>query len=132
MGKPVSSNILKGSRGDDTLMVSTRQNESWTVDGGAGNDTLVGGSGADVLLGGAGNDLIYGSLEDKQLDGGAGYDTLDLSGITSPLRYVASFGGQLTGWPDATPSTYTVASGFERVIGGSAAPKKRWSIPASR
>ena len=120
MGKPVSSaNILKGSRGSDMLQVTQRINEAWTVDGGAGDDVIKGGSGGDTLLGGAGNDIIFGALNDVRLDGGTGYDTLDLSSVGSSLRYLGSFGGQLTGWPDSTPESYTVASGFERVIGGS-------------
>lgn len=123
MGKPSSStstNVLKGTRADETLVVSLRKDEPWTIDAGAGNDVLIGGSGADTLIGGSGNDVIYGSLEDKQLDGGLGYDTLDLSGVTASLRYIAFNGGQLTDWPDYSPTTYTIASGFERVIGGSA------------
>ena len=31
-----------------------------TVDGGAGNDTIVGGNGSDMLIGGDGNDFIDG------------------------------------------------------------------------
>jgi hypothetical protein len=34
---------------------------SITVDGGAGNDTILGGNGADLLLGGEGNDFIDGN-----------------------------------------------------------------------
>lgn len=121
MGKPVSStNILKGSRNGDVLQVTQRLNEAWTVDGGAGDDIIKGGAGSDTLLGGNGNDIIFGALNDVRLDGGGGYDTLDLSLVSSPLRYLGSYGGQLTGWPDFSPETYTVASGFERVIGGSA------------
>lgn len=128
MGKPTSANLLKGTRGNDALTVSLRTDQPWTVDGGAGNDVLVGGSGADTLLGGNGNDVIFGSLEDAKLDGGLGYDTLDLSGVDIAIRYLALSGGQLTAWPDATPATYTIASGFERVIGGSAAD---WLIGGS-
>jgi Ca2+-binding RTX toxin-like protein len=101
------------------LVVSERVDQGWTVDGGAGNDTISGGSGADTLLGGAGNDTIYGTPDDARLDGGLGFDTLDLSGATGPVRYLASGGGQLTYWPDSTPQTYAVAAGFERVIGSS-------------
>ena len=116
-----NTNILKGTRGNDSLRVEQRVSESWTVDGGAGNDVLTGGSGADTLIGGSGNDLIFGMPNDVRVDGGLGYDTLDLSYVTAPVRYIATFGGQLTYWPDWTPETYAVASGFERVIGGSAA-----------
>lgn len=120
MGKPSSgsTNVLKGSRGNDTLTVTQRVNEAWTVDGGAGNDTITGGAGADTLLGGSGNDTIYGSADDVRLDGGLGYDTLDLSSATGPIRYLGSYGGQLTYWPDPTPQNYTIAAGFEHVIGG--------------
>ena len=118
MGKPSgNSNLIKGTRGNDTLNVTARADQPWTVDGGAGNDTISGGSGADTLLGGAGNDTIYGMPDDARLDGGLGFDTLDLSGATGPVRYLGSYVGQLTYWPDATPSTYTVAAGFERVVG---------------
>lgn len=120
MGKPSSggTNVLKGTRGNDTLTVTQRVNEAWTVDGGAGNDVITGGNRADTLLGGGGNDTIFGSPDDVRLDGGSGYDTLDLSSATGPVRYLGSYGGQLTYWPDSTPETYTIASGFEHVIGG--------------
>lgn len=118
MGKPSSgtSNLLKGTRFNDTLAVSQRINEAWTVDGGGGNDKITGGNGADTLLGGAGNDTIYGTPDDAGLDGGTGYDILNLSAATGALRYVGSL-GQLSYWPDPTPDTYTVATGFEEVIG---------------
>lgn len=120
MGKrPASGNLLKGTRGNDDLSVTQRLDQAWTVDGGAGNDTLRGGDGADTLLGGAGNDLIFGLPNDARLDGGLGYDTLDLSLATGPVRYLATFGGQLTYWPDSSPETYAVAAGFEQVIGSS-------------
>jgi Ca2+-binding RTX toxin-like protein len=112
------TNVLKGTRGNDTLTVTQRVDQAWTVDGGSGNDMITGGKGADTLLGGAGDDTIYGSADDVRLDGGSGYDTLDLSAATGPVRYLASYGGQLTYWPDSTPQTYTVATGFEQVLGG--------------
>jgi Ca2+-binding RTX toxin-like protein len=118
MGRPSSTaNLLKGSRGDDSLVVSQRVNEAWTVDGGAGNDTIRGGDGADTLLGGSGNDIIYGAANDTRLEGGLGYDTLIVSAATGPIRYLATFGGQLTYWPDNSPQSYTLASGFESVVG---------------
>ena len=116
-----TTNLLKGTRGNDTLAVSERLEQAWTVDGGAGNDTLRGGNGADTLLGGGGDDVIFGMPDDVRLDGGLGYDTLDLSLATATVRYLGtSFStAQLTYWPDYSPSTYTVANGFERVIGSS-------------
>jgi Ca2+-binding RTX toxin-like protein len=46
-----------------------------TVDGGAGNDTIIGSYGADVLIGGDGNDTLIGGRGDDVLIGGAGNDT---------------------------------------------------------
>ncbi len=47
-----------------------------TLDGGAGNDTLLGGGGNDLLLGGAGNDSLSGSAGNDTLNGGDGDDVL--------------------------------------------------------
>ena len=47
---------------------------SFTVDGGAGNDTILGGNGADVLLGGDGNDFIDGQQGNDVAFLGAGDD----------------------------------------------------------
>ncbi len=46
-----------------------------TVDGGAGNDTLLGANGADSLLGGDGNDFVDGNQGNDVVDLGAGDDT---------------------------------------------------------
>ncbi|HET7047832.1 MAG TPA: calcium-binding protein [Solirubrobacteraceae bacterium] len=46
-----------------------------TVDGGAGNDTLLGGNGGDVLLGGDGNDFVDGNQGNDVALLGAGDDT---------------------------------------------------------
>jgi Ca2+-binding RTX toxin-like protein len=46
-----------------------------TVDGGAGDDTILGSNGADVLLGGDGNDFIDGNQGSDTVLMGAGDDT---------------------------------------------------------
>jgi Ca2+-binding RTX toxin-like protein len=46
-----------------------------TVDGGAGNDTILSSNGADVLLGGDGNDVIDGNQGNDVAHLGAGDDT---------------------------------------------------------
>ncbi|MBR1126281.1 calcium-binding protein [Bradyrhizobium lablabi] len=46
-----------------------------TIDGGAGNDTILGGNGADTLLGGTGNDFIDGNQGNDTALLGAGNDT---------------------------------------------------------
>ncbi|HTN77836.1 MAG TPA: hypothetical protein VL096_21405, partial [Pirellulaceae bacterium] len=61
-----------------------------TIDGGAGDDTLLGGTGPDVLLGGAGADRLEGRAGDDRLDGGGesqdqlfGGDGIDfIAGVT--------------------------------------------------
>ena len=57
-----------GSNGLATLI-------SLTVDGGAGNDTIIGGDGNDTLLGGDGNDVIIGGRGNDTAQLGAGDDT---------------------------------------------------------
>ena len=136
MGKPTGAATkptIKGTRGDDSMTVVTNGVivngvlkaidpaavlNGVVLNGGAGNDVLRGGAGADEIYGEGGNDVISGLPGDVRLDGGAGFDTLDLSQASGPLRYLGSFGGQLTYWPDPTPASYTIAAGFERVIGG--------------
>ncbi len=48
---------------------------SVTVDGGAGNDTILGSNGADLLIGGAGDDFIDGQQGNDVAFLGAGNDT---------------------------------------------------------
>lgn len=62
-----------GTTGDDTISKSTAT-VSWTLNGGAGNDTITGGTVADVLNGGSGNDYLYGRAGDDTVKGGAGDD----------------------------------------------------------
>ena len=95
-----------GGPTDDTL---TGSEATESLAGGAGNDTLIGNGGADVLYGGPGNDTLvvnasnvkalrlpYGQGANRRqlarIDGGAGFDTLSLSGanITLNLRTVFS------------------------------------------
>jgi hypothetical protein len=100
-----------GGPGDDKLTGTADGNG---LAGGAGNDTLVGNGGADVLAGGPGDDtlVVDASLAEAlggklgkhgnagrlaRLEGGAGSDTLKLSGknITLDLRGIASQGAGL-------------------------------------
>lgn len=47
-----------------------------TVDGGAGNDTILTGDDVDVIRGGDGDDIIDGGLDDDIIDGGSGDDLI--------------------------------------------------------
>jgi Ca2+-binding RTX toxin-like protein len=68
-----------GRDGDDYFDASANLNSriSISMDGGAGNDTLIGGAGADLLLGGDGHDYLDGRGGVDVLNGGNGDDTLD-------------------------------------------------------
>ena len=67
--------IVKAGAGNDTLDATTLTTMSLTLDGGAGNDTLLGGSGNDVLIGGDGNDFVDGNRGNDTAFLGAGDDT---------------------------------------------------------
>ena len=68
---------LNGTAGNDTLI--SKKGEVNTINGLGGDDTIYGGDGNDVLDGGDGNDKIYGqSSGDKILRGGAGNDLLNV------------------------------------------------------
>jgi Ca2+-binding RTX toxin-like protein len=59
-----SENLVVNMNGGDDSFSATGNLATlihMTVDGGAGNDTILGGNGADTLLGGDGNDFIDGN-----------------------------------------------------------------------
>ena len=77
-----------------------------TVDGGAGNDTILGSNGSDLLLGGTGNDFIdgqqgndvahLGSGNDTfQWDPGDGSDTVEGQDGTDTMLFNGSGGGEI-------------------------------------
>jgi Ca2+-binding RTX toxin-like protein len=68
--------IINGGGGDDTFSATGNLAAliGLTVDGGAGNDTILGGNGADLLLGGDGNDFIDGNQGNDVALLGAGDD----------------------------------------------------------
>jgi len=66
---------LIGTEFDDTLTVSG--NLSRTLQGLAGDDTLIGGEGDDTLIGAEGNDVLRGRGGDDILQGNAGDDRLN-------------------------------------------------------
>jgi Ca2+-binding RTX toxin-like protein len=69
--------VVNMNGGDDTFSASGNLAAliELTVDGGAGNDTILGSNGADVLLGGDGNDVVDGNQGDDVVLLGAGDDT---------------------------------------------------------
>lgn len=120
----VGLDTLNGGDGNDYLDGGI---DADTLDGGNGNDVLSGAEGNDIIYGRAGNDNISGGDGDDviyeiyggtdTIDGGAGIDTLDYSGLSSyRLTLNLQTGTQSDNY--STPSNDTI-TGIENVIGGS-------------
>ncbi|HUB25755.1 MAG TPA: calcium-binding protein, partial [Tepidisphaeraceae bacterium] len=56
----LTSVVLVGGAGDDTLTVASNVTLQARIRGNAGNDSLTGGGGDNILVGGAGNDTLVG------------------------------------------------------------------------
>ncbi|GJD74015.1 cadherin-like domain-containing protein [Methylobacterium goesingense] len=85
--------VLTGGNGDDTLLGGDGDDH---ISGGAGDDLLAGGDGRDAIIDGAGRDIVRSGAGDDRIalsrdgqddivDGGEGFDTLDLTGATGNL-----------------------------------------------
>ncbi len=73
-----SENLVVNANGGDDSFSATGDLAALiklTVDGGAGNDTLLGGNGLDLMLGGDGNDFVDGQQGNDVAFLGAGDDT---------------------------------------------------------
>ncbi|MBC7994015.1 MAG: calcium-binding protein [Rhizobacter sp.] len=68
--------VVNANGGDDVITASNGLAAlvQLTIDGGAGNDTIISGDGADLLLGGDGNDSITGGRGNDTALMGAGND----------------------------------------------------------
>ncbi|MBD2206128.1 type I secretion C-terminal target domain-containing protein [Calothrix sp. FACHB-1219] len=64
-------NLLRGTRGNDTINGSSRSN---IIQGGDGHDILTGGSSNDIIQGGEGNDVLRGGKGVDILSGVGGND----------------------------------------------------------
>jgi Ca2+-binding RTX toxin-like protein len=73
----IDSLTVSGHDGNDAISAATLAADTLhlTIDGGAGDDTIVGSRGADQLIGGAGNDLVSGGAGADQAQLGDGNDT---------------------------------------------------------
>jgi Ca2+-binding RTX toxin-like protein len=67
---------VNGLGGNDYINAVRTHTVALTIDGGAGNDTILGGQAGNVLIGGAGNDLIIGGNGNDDIRGGDGNDLL--------------------------------------------------------
>jgi serralysin len=98
-----AANALTGNGGNDTLSGNSGVD---TLTGGAGNDRLDGGLFADWSSGGDGDDTFVIKATDiaDHVDGGAGIDTLDVSGHTdTSLGFTINL---QTGSYDFTPRVF--------------------------
>jgi Ca2+-binding RTX toxin-like protein len=95
--------VLNANGGDDSFSATGNLATliQLTVDGGAGNDTLLGSNGADQLLGGEGNDAVDGQQgndvallgagdDSFQWDPGDGSDTVEGQDGADLLRFFGS------------------------------------------
>ncbi|MFN7645546.1 MAG: beta strand repeat-containing protein, partial [Burkholderiales bacterium] len=106
---------LNGSAFDDTL---TGDNNDNSLYGAQGNDVINGGGGDDWISGDGGNFPAAVQVGADTIDGGAGYDTYDISGSITGI-------GDVTLYVDGRMCTGGVAQGdtivnVERVVGGEA------------
>jgi hypothetical protein len=95
--------VVNANGGDDSFATTGNLAAliAITVDGGAGNDTILGSNGADVLLGGDGNDVVDGQQGDDvallgagddvfQWDPGDGSDNLEGQQGADAMRFFGS------------------------------------------
>jgi Ca2+-binding RTX toxin-like protein len=118
------ADTVTGGKYDDVLMGDGGNDR---LNGGAGNDFLWGGSGSNRLLGGAGKDsLSCGPDAEGLLDGGAGFDQLQLnqSNTNAALVLDLSKPGKLQKLPSGVlvvnieQGIITTGSGDDRLTGG--------------
>jgi hypothetical protein len=96
---------VQAGGGDDEVRIvqggGTFTDEAVTLNGGAGNDTLIDGSGSDTLVGGTGNDLLDGNIgadtgllgsgdDVFEWDPGDGSDTVEGQGGHDTLAFNGS------------------------------------------
>ena len=76
VGRLVSIESIDAGAGDDLIDLTTTKFAlaGFSVQGGAGNDTIWGGQGADTIAGGDGNDVLLGGAGNDYLTGGGGTD----------------------------------------------------------
>ena len=120
--------VVNGSTGNDTIaaaagveaMIQVTLNgdagNDWlsadgTLNGGAGNDTLIGGAGNNALDGGAGDDVFVGGGGTDAVVGDAGADTILVEGTAGAdvISLELTGGGDLLVTVNGDTTTYTGA-----------------------
>lgn len=123
-------------------LVMTGSARTDIVNASSGDDVLIGNGGADQLLGNAGNDsFVFASLSHMlaaaRIDGGAGLDTLRITGVASGTLAQGRLAGmesiELTGTGDQVLTlASTLSNAFtDRAIGLTAANSHSLALDAS-
>ncbi|SOC04781.1 Hint domain-containing protein [Rhodobacter maris] len=102
---------IYGTAFGDTINASA-DGSGLTLDGQAGNDSIIGGSGDDCILGGAGDDTIFSGFGNDTVYGGDGNDSIDdKSGVLAETY---------TNYVDAGAGNDTVftGGGSDTILGG--------------
>ena len=91
-----------------------------TVDGGPGNDEVLGNKGADVVRGGDGSDKLgadyWTEQSDDVVDGGAGYDQIEMNWQSGDDDYQPSIDVSIDGATnDGRPGEHDNVTRVERI-----------------
>ncbi len=112
---------IEGTAGNDTLIGTSAID---TINGYAGNDYLAGAGGSDTLNGGEGNDRLEGGQGDDTLNGGSGIDSVSYIYATGDVFVdLTDTGPQVTGQGTDTLTSIENVSGSDYTdnINGNAA-----------
>jgi len=82
---------LTGGESDNIIDASLVSNTPVSMNGKAGNDTLIGGTSHDRLIGGDGNDQLVGGAGNDTLTGGSGGDRFDFSSPNQGIDRITDF-----------------------------------------
>lgn len=82
---------LTGGESDNIIDASLVSNTPVSMNGKAGNDTLIGGTSHDRLIGGDGNDQLVGGAGNDTLTGGSGGDRFDFSSPDQGIDRITDF-----------------------------------------
>src|SRR3954471_17676371 len=93
--------VQAGDGDDEVRVINSATPIDMTIDGGAGDDTLIGANGNETLLGGSGNDFVDGNIgadtarlgsgnDTFEWDPGDGSDSVDGQGGTDALAFNGS------------------------------------------
>jgi len=69
--------VNAGDGDDEITVANSLADETFTLEGGAGDDRLIGANGADVIDGGSGNDFVDGNIGADTAQMGTGNDTFE-------------------------------------------------------